>query len=429
MRAFAVAVAALLMTVAPALADETPPACTFGPGDLPTTIAPGAPHGMQIPVDHVLVLMQENRSFDHYFSRLPRQRPPRGSSNPNPLGGAPIKPFHQTLRCEVADLAHGWNASHQEWDGGKMDGFTAANADPADPSGSRAMGYLTRRDIPYYYKLYRKFAMSDRHFCALLGPTWPNRHFLLAGTAFGHIGNDFPTVTTEFSQRTIFQSLDDAGVSWKIYASNAAFGLVYAYVRNDNIAKIRPIAELYADAAAGTLPQVAYVDPAFLGDEQNDEHPPTDYQRGQRFVAEVVDALFKSPLWSRSALFITYDEHGGYWDHVKPPLACVPDAIPPATGNGFQYDRYGVRVPFVVVSPYAKKGFVSHTPTDQSAILRFIETRFDLPALTRRDANADPLLEMFNFKRPPFRKPPRLTLPTVESPAPGCPGSPSGAFI
>jgi phospholipase C len=374
--------------------------------------------------------MQENRSFDHYFSRLPRQRV-KGASNPDPLGGPPIKPFHQTRFCEVADLGHGWNASHQEWNGGAMDGFPAANVDPGDPSGARAMGFYTKRDIPYYYKLYRKFAMSDRHFCSLLGPTWPNRHFLLAATAFGHKSNDFPTVGTEFSQRTIFEALDEAGVSWKVYAGDAAFGLVYAYVRN-HPGKIFSIAQYHADAAAGTLPQVAYIDPPFVGEGESDEHPPSNMQLGQRFVAEIVDSLFQSPLWGRSALFITYDEHGGYWDHVPPPLACVPDGIPPnLSPSDIQaaYDRYGVRVPFVVVSPFARKSYVSHTVTDQTSILRFIETRFDLPALTKRDANASPLLEMFNFTRPPFRRAPRIALPSVNANPEGCPASPSGAFV
>lgn len=425
-----IATLGLLALAASVLAQEVPPACTFGPGDLPTTTAPGGLHGTQIPIDHVVVLMQENRSFDHYFGRMGRVRAPRGSSNPDPLGGPPIKPFHQKRLCEVADLGHSWNASHREWNEGAMDGFTTANVHALDPSGARAMGYYTRRDIPYYFKLYRTFAMSDRHFCSLLGPTWPNRHFLLTGSAFGHKSNDFPTVLTEFSQPTILESLDAAGLSWRIYAGDLAFGLVYAYIR-DHQDQVRPIAEYYTDAAAGTLPDVAFVDPAFFGEGENDEHPPSNAQLGQAFVAGVVDALTHSPLWSRSALFITYDEHGGYWDHVPPPLACLPDDTPPALGGSDYpgtYDRYGVRVPFVVVSPYAKKRYVSHTVTDQTSILRFIETRFDLGALTRRDANADPLLGMFDFENPPFMKPPRLPAATID-PVRAAECSPGGAFL
>jgi len=394
---------------------ELPPDCRFGPGALPAeTLPPGLPHGDQIPVDHILVLMQENRSFDHYFSRMNRQNVDRARqtmSNPDPTGGPPIHPFHQPEYCEVADLDHGWNATHREWNGGAMDGFTTENVVPRDPSGHRTMGFYTKRDLPFYYKLYRTFAMSDRHFCAVLGPTFPNRHFLLTASAFGHISNDFPSVASEFSQRSIFELLDEAGVSWKVYQSDLAFAIIYAYVRNDRMANVRPIAEYFSDAAAGTLPQVAYIDPDFLDGGENDEHPPSNAQVGQAFVASVIGAFVQSPNWPRGALFVTYDEHGGYWDHVPPPPACIPDDIPPNLSPGdvqAAYDRYGIRVPFVAVSPFARKHYVSHTVTDQTAILRFIETRFDLPALTRRDANASPLLDLFDFTEPQFRQPPRL---------------------
>jgi phospholipase C len=272
----------------------------------------------------------------------------------------------------------------------------------------------TKRDLPYYYKLYRTFAMSDRHFCSVLGPTYPNRHYLLTGTSFGHISNDLPTTGDQFDQRSVFNLLDEAGISWKVYrASPLAFALIYAYVRNDRSDHVLPIEDYFRDAAAGTLPQVAYVDPAFFGSEnqETDEHPPANVQVGEAFAASVIGAFIQSPNWSRGALLVTYDEHGGFWDHVPPPPACVPDDIPPATHPGnvqAAFDRYGIRVPFVVISPFARKHYVSHQTSDQTSILRFIETRFDLPALTRRDANANPLLDYFDFAHPPFRKPPSL---------------------
>jgi len=416
MRPLAVLVALVIAAVASA---ELPPDCRFGAGALPEeTLPAGIPHGDQIPIDHILVLMQENRSFDHYFSQLNLDnvdRARRTMSNPDPTGGPPIHPFHKHDYCEVADLNHGWNGTHREWNGGAMDGFTAQNAVEPDPSGSRTMGFYTKHDLPFYYKLYRTFAMSDRHFCAVLGPTFPNRHFLLTASAFGHISNDFPSVATEFSQLTIFDLLDQAGVSWKIYQSDIAFGIIYAYVRG-HMDHVRPIAEYYSDAAGGTLPQVAYIDPDFLDGGENDEHPPSNAQVGQAFVASVIGAFVESPNWPRGALFVTYDEHGGYWDHVPPPPACVPDDIPPTLAPGdvqAAYDRYGIRVPFLAVSPFSRKHYVSHTTTDQTAILRFIETRFDLPALTRRDANASPLLELFDFDNPPFMRPPRMPDPKI----------------
>src|SRR5262245_11992019 len=138
--------------------------CTFGPGALPAATLPaGTPHGSQIPIDHIVVLMQENRSYDHYFARLATQadRASRHTTNPDPLGGDPIRVFHQTRYCELADLDHSWNGTHAEWNNGAMDGFTARNAEPVDPSGARTMGFYRRRDLPYYYKLYRSFARSE----------------------------------------------------------------------------------------------------------------------------------------------------------------------------------------------------------------------------------------------------------------------------
>ena len=395
------------------------PPCPFAAGARPAdTLPAGAPHGSQIPLDAIVVLMQENRSFDHYLGRLhfegkrASEGEPRDAANPNPQGGAPVAAFHQRRYCEVADLDHSWNGTHREWNGGAMDGFTAANVDAHDPTGSRSMGYYDRRDLPFYYALYRKFATGDRFFCSLLSQTFPNRFYLLAGTSFGHIRNDFPG-PTEFAQPTIFNRLDDAGVAWKVYSSQFPFANLFAYVRTTRQANVMPIAQYFADAANGTLPQVAFVDPIFADrpTRENDEHPPANVQVGQEFVSRVVKALFTSPQWRRAALFLTYDEHGGFFDHVPPPSACVPDAIPPMLEPGDEpgaFDRYGIRVPVVVVSPYARRRFVSHEAHDHTSILRFIATRFDLRALTARDANADPMLEFFDFGHPRFRKPPRL---------------------
>ena len=282
------------------------------------------------------------------------------------------------------------------------------------------MGYYRKRDLPFYHRLYRTFAMSDRHFCSVLGPTFPNRHYLLSGTSAGHIRNDLVVAT----HPSIFESLDAAGVTWKIYQSDLAFGFLYAYVQAHS-ANVRPIAEFYTDAAAGTLPQVAFVDPIFLGDEtnQNDEHPPTTCSSARPSSRASSRRCSRSPQWTDSALFITYDEHGGLYDHVPPPPACAPDDIAADAAAGRRrgdFDRYGIRVPFIVVSPFARKRYVSHTVNDHTSMLRFIETRFDLPALTNRDANADPLLEMFDFANPPFVTPPKLPAATINPDHPGC---------
>ena len=392
---------------APGTAEETPPSCRFGPGDLPATTRPGAPHGAEIPIDHIVLLFQENHSYDNYLSHLRglRYSPPR-VANPDPTGGPPIRPFHAAHLCASADLDHSWSGSHRQWNGGAMDGFTATNVDPTDPSGSRTMEYYDRDDLPYYHALYRTFATSDRHFCGVLGPSLPNRGFFLAGTSFGAVTN-FQSL--QQPGRSIFEALDEAGISWSIYGDSLIIELImYRYVGQHAAGHIRRINRFLRDAADGTLPQVSLIDPT--GDV-DDEHPPADVQVGQAFVARILNALMASPLWPRSAAILTYDEHGGYWDHVPPPPACLPDDIPPALFPGDvpgAFDRTGFRVPLVVVSPYAKHAHVSHVVTDHTSILRFIETRFDLPALTRRDANADALLDLFDFDHPHFLAPPRL---------------------
>jgi phospholipase C len=182
------------------------------------------------------------------------------------------------------------------------------------------------------------------------------------------------------------------------------------------------------DAQAGQLPQVAFIDANIgetisgpgVADQLNDEHPPGDIQVGQKFTSDVVQALFASPQWKSSVLFLTYDEHGGIYDHLPPPPACAPDDRAPVFTNSEDaqypggFDRYGIRVPFTAVSPYTKKGYVSHHVYDHTSMTRFIEAKFKLPALTARDANADALMDFFDFQNPPFMTPPQIAPATVD---------------
>jgi len=419
-------VCALSFVLASSASAEKAPKCTLGPGAPPATKL----HGAAIPIQNVVVLMQENRSFDSYFGQLHSEGQPRvkavpaSASNPDPTNpsGPPITRFHKTNYCETADLDHSWNGTHREWNGGAMDGFTTANVDSTDPTGARTMGYYDAADLPFYYGLYATFAMGDRFFASTLTQTFPNRFYLLAGTSFGHIANDFPTgdPVNDFAQRTVFNLLDEAGVSWKIYFAQIAFADEFSYVRNHAPGNVVPVQDYYTDAANGTLPQVSFIDPIFIAQAnvETDEHPPSNIQVGESFVSQVVTALFASPQWPHAALFLTYDEHGGFYDHVPPPPACVPDAIPPMLSAGDEpgaFDRYGIRVPAVVISPYARPHYVSHRVYDHTSILRFIETRFDLPALTNRDANADPMLRMFKFSRPLFATPPSLPAAPIDT--------------
>ena len=315
-----------------------------------------------------------------------------------------------------------------------MDGFTAANSsssansDPTDPSGARTMGYYNATDLPFYYGLYNTFATNDHYFSSTLTQTFPNRLYLYAGTSFGHIRNDVAHST----QKSVFETLDAGFVSWKIYSDQTGAlsfgGILFKYVNDRKAQHVFPMSQYYADAAAGTLPNVSFVDPKFLDTPkvESDEHPPSNVQVGQKFVADVINGLMASPNWSSSALFLTYDEHGGFYDHVAPPEAPKPDNIPPMLQSGDTpgaFDRYGIRVPTVVVSPFSKSHYVSHVVDDHTSILRFIELRFGLPALTNRDLNADPMLDMFDFSTPHFTSPPTLPTAVVD---PGqlaaCPG-------
>jgi phospholipase C len=358
-------------------------------------------------IQHVVVLMQENRSYDSYYARLHYEGQSASSveplgGNPNPNGGARIHPFLATGECTVADLNHSWNGTHQEWSGGSMKGFTAANVDPADPSGSRTMGYFSRGVLPFYYGIANQFAIADHYFASVLTQTFPNRFYLLTGTSFGHIRNDFPPAGG-FTQKTVFQLLDEATpkVSWKIYLASFQVEQLFSYVQQHSN-HIATISQYKTDAANGTLPQVSFVesDPFGKVNVESDEHPPANVQVGEKFTHDIMTALVNSPNWSSSAMFLTYDEHGGYYDHVAPPAAPKPDNIAPMLQPGDAsgaFDRYGIRVPAMVISPYAKEHFVSHTVYDHTSILHFIETRFGLPTLTNRDQAADPMLGMFDF--------------------------------
>ncbi len=398
-------------------------ACMFGAGTLPgLSQAKDAPLGSEMPIDTIVVLMMENRSFDHLLQNLPAfgqpdaEVAPANVTNPD-ADGTPRPTYHLAEYC-FDDTSHGWTDVHTEWDQGAMDGFVVANNhnDSAPADGKRAMGYYTEQDLPFFYSLANTFALADHNFSSVLGPTFPNREYLYAATSFGHIGND----VFGDEEPTLFQELVNAKVDWRIYYTDlpGAFiflGTLSAYLDNTN-----SIGTFFSDAQAGMLGQLNFVDPTLGkgGYSRDDFHPPGDVQEGEKFLSDVVTALMQSPQWSHSALIVTFDEHGGIYDHVPPPPACAPDAIAPITNPNDNapgdFANYGVRVPLIVVSPYAKPHFVSHTVYDHTSITRFIETRFKLPALTARDANADPLTDLFDFKKAAFATPPSLPTPTVD---------------
>lgn len=382
-------------------------ACTFGAGALAAdTLAGDTLLGDQLPFDHVVLVMQENRSFDHYFSKLSHGGVVVASpdaTNPDP-SGAPQKRYHETKYC-IADVAHGWSASHRQYNDGGMDGFVITN----EPNGVRALGYFDETDLPFYYALARTFALSDHHFSSVMGPTQPNRLYYWAATSWGAISNGIAPEKDPAGKPTqsLFTRLNQAKVPWVSFVTDVASPAVFYGLLSTNLANFQkiddPDAGFFARAAAGTLPAVTVVEASFAAGvqgDQSDEHPASNMQIGQAFTAKVANAVMRSPQWPKTVLIFLYDEHGGFYDSVPPPKACAPDAFNPIGDDTRQFDHLGFRTPLIVVSPFARRGYVSHEVIDHTSVTRFVELRFGLKALTRRDANAWPLLDLFDWKNP-----------------------------
>jgi phospholipase C len=276
------------------------------------------------------------------------------------------------------------------------------------------MGYYTDQDLPYYYFMTTQFATSDRFFSPILSRTPPNRIANFAASALGVV-DDIPT-GTNFTQPTIFALLQNAGISWKIYetSGNTYLGYFVDFFRQYKGTNIFPISQYFTDVKNGTLPQVAFIETGVEtsdsgGTSQLDEHPDANIQKGAAYVATLINGLMQSPSWKDTAFILTYDEGGGLFDHVPPQPAVVPDAIPPnlqPTDDVDDYSRTGFRVPLLVVSPFTKTGYVSHTVMDTTAVLKFIEFRFNLPSLTARDAAQADMSEFFDWTNVPNLTPP-----------------------
>ncbi len=246
----------------------------------------------------------------------------------------------------------------------------------------------------------------------MLAQTYPNRRFLFTGTASGLTATNSQTFTTPAANGTIFDRLDQHQISWGVYYQNAPSPLIVpGFFSVRRALRLHRMPRFFSDAAAGNLPRVTFLDPQYT---TTSEENPQDIQVGEEFVAKVVDAVMHAPTWRSTALFLTYDEHGGYYDHVPPPRAVAPDSIapirapgaPPLAPGGFA--RYGFRVPAVVLSPWARANYVSRVVQDHTSITAFIEHKWNLPAMTFRDANAQPMTDYFDFGRAAFATPPRL---------------------
>jgi phospholipase C len=365
-------------------------ACKYGAGAMASDTL-GIPAGTleATPIRHVIVMMKENRSFDHLLGQLnargqPGTEPiPASYTNPD-LNGNAVAPFHQTNTCVPDDPLHQSASNEICIDGGRMDGFVRNAAQSTSTDGHFAIGYYDQPDLPFYYFLAATYAINDRHFAPMASGTYANRNFLLFGSNAGVVdtGIDYPAPDTP----SIMQTLMNAGFTWGAYTDDQPFAGALDWAPNGS--GLHTMQDLYDALDNGTLPNVAFVD----GKENiEDDHPDADVQAGEAWSKVIYDHMVRSPQWMRIAMIWTYDECGAFADHVPPdPPGCqaAPDS---------PFTERGPRIPLVVISPWARRNFVSHVPEDHTAITRFIEAIFGLPALTARDANSSALLDLFDF--------------------------------
>ena len=388
------------------------------PDSLPFPHLP-AGHPSMPEIEHIVVLMMENHSFDNVLGMVPYQVPGRAHvdgltrrhgriTNVNrDAAGRRVYARRAASPCQLKAVpSQAWNASHTAYAGGRNSGFVKA-------SGAVAMEYWERHALPFTYSLARHFPIGERYFCSVLAQTFPNRRFFFAGTSSGTINDHpVPALTAPAANGTIWDRLDAHHVNWAVYYENQpTLEIIPGSDSTARASRVRTIDQFYADTAAGRLPSFTFLDPNY---GTTSEENPQDIQVGERFVASIVNALMHAPTWHRTALFLTYDEHGGYYDHVPPPRAIRPDNIAPIRESGDPplapgtFNRYGFRVPMIVVSPWAKPGYVSRVVQDHTSITSFVRRKWNLPAMTFRDANAAPMTDYFNFKHAAFANPPRL---------------------
>ncbi len=456
-------------------------------GDRPDTARPVATDCLP-EIEHIVVLMMENHSYDNYLGTLARgdgftmvHDAPIDPHDNRRSDGEPV-PLHHLAKTvqRTAIPSQSWDASHLQWNEGVMNGFprSVERVEPTRASeADMAMGYWTESDLPFYHSLASTFPLATRWFSSCLGPTFPNRRFLIAGTANGLIDDRMTSCYDEPPAGTIFDMLTAHGISWANYhnkprwrtLAKSLFGRgghrlgrralpflagIFPILKRFATGEFQFCADLFPReilgtynhapsldsffkaAANGTLPSISFVDPDY---GSFSEENPQDVRRGEGFAAEVVKSVMGGKGWPKTLLIWLYDEHGGYYDHVAPPEAVAPDDVPgtnlperfpwlrripflrhdlaqyDVTDAGPRtYDRYGFRVPAVIISPYAKRDYVTDTVFDHTSILKLIELKWNLPSLTRRDQAARSPLEALDFTSPPaFLNPPVLAGPAT----------------
>jgi phospholipase C len=377
-----------------------------------TARAAALPAPRNLPIDTFVVLMMENRSFDHYLGWLPNADGRQAGLSYTDRTGATLKT--QRLApdwqgCGHPDPDHSWDGGRTQMNGGRMDGFLRSGDNDVF-----AISYYAKDDLGFVGHAAQAFTTFDHFHCSLMGSTLPNREYMHAAQSYGIRDNALPPETSYklgFPDTTIFAALDAAGVSNRYFFNDVPVSALWGA---PGLARSGPVEEYYLRCQTGTLPSVSYVDPNFGGSAgegpglSGDEHPHGDVRAGQAFMADVVHAFMESPHWARGALFIVYDEWGGFFDHVKPPR--VPDIRNAADIND-DFGLMGMRIPAIAVSPWVRRGAVSHTSYGFESIISMIRYRFGVAPLTVRDQRANNIAQSFDW-----RSKPRLTLPELPRP-------------
>jgi phospholipase C len=392
------------------------------------------------PVQHLVVLMMENRSVDHYLGWY-------GEENPD-FDGRPAMeyvdlrqgPDGATVATErwgaggrgnfhgrgFADPSHGWTGGRLERNGGACDGWLH----PGTGNDEFSLSHYGADDLPVWAQLVRGWQTYDRWHCSLLGPTQPNRYYLHSGQSGGLKNNDLPPElgsthpewTTGWDWPTIWGLCQQRGITASYYFSNLPEIVLWGA---RHLSHARHVSDYFLACATGTLPQVSFVDPWFIAPEglSNDDHPHADLRLGQAFISDVVEAFTSSPHYREGALVVTYDEWGGFWDHVDPPRIGDDRGTPADPGGDDDFAQTGFRIPSTIVSPWTRHGQVDHTTYDHASILRFIADNWGLPYLTRRVAETNSIGTAFRQFRTydlevgftPYRAPFELLLePSIE---------------
>jgi phospholipase C len=317
------------------------------------------------PINHVVVIVQENHTFDNYFGTFPGAN---GIKNDPPT----VHPFHIT--GNIPNLCHSTACAHVDYNNGKMDGFLQAEGS------NSTFGYFDQSDIPYYWSLAQNYTLFDNYFTSAMGPSLPN-HLYLVAAQDGGIADSVLNQHARLNISSIANELENANDSWSYYSpyhvgNENALGLLSSIANNTTmLANLKNSQQFLVDLQNGNMPDVSYI----MADDGQNEHPPFSISSGAQWVQSIIGGIQASPYWGSTVILLTWDDYGGWYDHVVPP----------------QVDKYGLgfRVPLLMISPFAKQGYIDHTLSDHTSLMKFIERVFDLPAVTQRDGAASDLME------------------------------------